>query len=191
MLLNKIDKQDTGKQSMTRRQFIYRTIQGASALYLCSALPAMAVVEQHHLSFSHTHTDETLSLVYKQNGRYLPDALQQINHLLRDFRTEEVHPIDPGLLDILYTLQQSSGGQGRFEIISGYRSPKTNNMLRGKSGKVAKRSLHMLGKAIDIRLTGMDTQKLRNTALKLKQGGVGYYRRSDFVHIDTGRVRTW
>lgn len=171
---------------------MYRTIQGASALYLSSVLPAEAVVEKQHLSFSHTHTGEALSLVYKQKGRYLPEALQQVNHLLRDFRTEETHPIDPALLDILYTLQQSSSGQGRIEIISGYRSPKTNNMLRGKSsGGVAKRSLHMLGKAIDIRLTGMDTRELRNTALKLKQGGVGYYRRSDFVHIDTGRVRAW
>jgi len=191
MSLNKFNEPNFAKRSMTRRQFIYRTIQGASALYLSSVLPAEAIVEKQSLSFHHTHTGETLSLVYKQEGCYLPEALQQINYLLRDFRTEEAHPIDPSLLDILYALQQSCGGHGTFEIISGYRSLKTNNMLRKKSGGVAKRSLHMLGKAVDIRLTGMDTYELRNTALKLKRGGVGYYRRSDFVHIDTGRVRTW
>jgi len=176
---------------LSRRQFISSTILGASALYLSSTLPAAAVVKKQQLSFLHTHTDETLSIIYKQNGRYLPKALEQINYFLRDFRTEEIHPIDPSLLDIMYSLKQSVNSRETFEIISGYRSPKTNNMLRGKNGGVAKRSMHMCGKAVDIRLQGSNTRDLRNEALKLKLGGVGYYRRSDFVHIDTGRVRTW
>ncbi len=117
-------------------------------------------------------------------------ALAQINQYLRDFRTDEVYPIDPGVLDILWEVQRELGGS-TYEIISGYRSPKTNQALRSRSGGVAKRSLHMKGKAVDIRLTGKRTRTVRDCAVALKCGGVGYYAKSDFVHLDTGRVRTW
>lgn len=179
------------KQLSNRRQFISNVLRSASLLYFTSSLPAFATTGKHRLSFSHTHTGEKLTVVYKQNGLYVPEALEEINYLLRDFRTAEVHPIDPTLMDALYTLQQSCCSNGKFEIISGYRSPKTNNMLRQKSGGVAKRSMHLLGKAIDVRLPGIDTCQLRDNAIDMKFGGVGYYERSDFVHIDTGRVRTW
>lgn len=142
------------------------------------------------LAFYHTHTGETLSAVYFDAGRYVPDALGALNQLLRDFRSGEVAAIDPQLFDLLYVLNQTCGA-GTFEIISGYRSPQTNQLLRRRSGGVAAGSLHLHGRAIDIRLRGCDTGRLRDAALALRQGGVGYYRDSDFVHVDTGRVRTW
>ena len=143
------------------------------------------------LSFYHTHTDKNLSVVYHDGESHLAPVLQEINEFLGDFRTGEIHPIDPQLLDALYLLQQKTGIENNFEVISGYRSPKTNSKLRNKSNGVAKRSLHMQGKAIDIRLVGFNTKELRNTAIAMKIGGVGYYRRSDFIHLDTGRVRYW
>lgn len=114
-----------------------------------------------------------------------------MNHFLRDFRTGEVHTIDPALLDVLFDLRTLADRDDVFQIISGYRSPTTNSQLRRKSGGVAKRSLHMDGKAVDIRLTGFPTRKLRDLALSLQCGGVGYYASSDFLHLDTGRVRFW
>lgn len=143
------------------------------------------------LSFYHTHTGKKLSVIYHDGDSYLPPVLQEVNHFLGDFRTGEIHPIDADLLDALYLLQQKTGVEKNYEVISGYRSPKTNSKLRNKSHGVAKRSLHMQGKAIDVRLTGVNTKKLRDTALAMKVGGVGYYRRSDFIHLDTGRVRYW
>jgi uncharacterized protein YcbK (DUF882 family) len=143
------------------------------------------------LSFYHTHTGDKLTIDYHDGAGYLPQALTEINHYLRDFRTEETYPIDMGLLDILHELKTITGHSGTFEVISGYRSPKTNASLRSKSGAVAKRSLHMQGKAIDVRLTGFDTRQLHKAAKKLARGGVGYYQKSNFIHIDTGRVRYW
>jgi uncharacterized protein YcbK (DUF882 family) len=153
--------------------------------------PAYAVESQRQLDFYHTHTGENLSIVYYDGSHYDPAALEQINHFLSDFRNGAAHPIDPATLDILYRLRTGFGGEGVFEIISGYRSPETNTMLRKNGRSVAKRSLHMEGKAIDVRLRGVNTVRLRDAALKLKLGGVGYYRESDFVHVDSGRVRTW
>lgn len=148
-------------------------------------------MEDCQLSFRHTHTDETLQVVYRSGGRYLPSAMAEVNHLLRDFRSGEVCPIDPALLDILHALGGACGGQ-TFEIISGYRSPATNSMLQKTGGGgVAKRSLHMEGRAIDVRMPGVHTARLRDAALALGLGGVGYYPREDFLHLDTGRVRTW
>ncbi len=152
---------------------------------------ALAAPRPRSLSFRHAHTGERLALVYHDGNAYLPGALERINRLLRDFRTEQVHPIDPALLDLLYALSLATASGGRFEVISGYRSPATNAMLRRTSSGVAKRSLHMQGKAIDVRLSDVDTTALRRAALALKAGGVGYYRRSDFVHLDTGRPRSW
>jgi len=143
------------------------------------------------LSFYHTHTGDKLAIDYHDGTDYLPQALTEINHYLRDFRTDESYPIDMGLLDILHELKTMTGHSGTFEVISGYRSPKTNASLRSKSGAVAKRSLHMQGKAIDVRLTGFDTRQLHKAAKKLARGGVGYYQKSNFIHVDTGRVRYW
>jgi uncharacterized protein YcbK (DUF882 family) len=149
-------------------------------------------IPSRRLSFSHLHTGEVLSIVYHRGGEYLPEALCKINHFLRDFRCNEERAIDPALLDIIYDLQKAAGNtNGVFEIISGYRSPNTNNMLRKNSSGVAKRSLHMEGKAIDLRLKGTNTKKLRDLSIGLKRGGTGYYAKSDFIHLDTGRVRFW
>lgn len=151
-----------------------------------------ALAPERKLSFYNTHTGEELSLVYHQNGNYIPQALKKINHYLRDFRCDKVHTIDPALLDILHDLQHAAGNpNGTFEVISGYRSPETNHYLRQKSRGVAKHSLHMQGMAIDIRLEGTTTRKVRDLSLQMKRGGTGYYASSDFVHLDTGRVRHW
>lgn len=160
------------------------------------SLVALAAAEdtppdRRSLSFVHTHTGETLSTVYFQNGNYLAPSLEHINHLLRDFRTNEVHSIDPGLLDILFDLQAGTHHPGPFEVISGYRSPQTNAGLRRQSSAVAEHSLHMEGRAIDVRLRGFPTARLREVAIVLHRGGVGYYAASDFVHVDNGRVRIW
>jgi uncharacterized protein YcbK (DUF882 family) len=143
------------------------------------------------LRFDHLHTGERLSIEYFSEGAYLPDALASINHVLRDFRTSEVHTIDTGLLDLLHDLTGLVESTRPFQVISGYRSPATNEMLRHHSEGVAAGSLHMKGQAIDIRLADVPLIHLRNAALSLRLGGVGFYPASDFVHVDTGRVRTW
>lgn len=143
------------------------------------------------LAFYNTHTGERLSLVYRERGEYLTDAIAEIDRLLRDHRTGEVAPIDPRLLDQLHQLGALLDTKQPFHVISGYRSPATNAKLAAASGGVAKRSLHMLGQAIDIRMPGRPLQHLHRAALSMQAGGVGYYARSDFVHIDTGRVRSW
>jgi uncharacterized protein YcbK (DUF882 family) len=155
------------------------------------AARAAAAPETRSLSLVHTHVDESLSIDYFSNGAYVPEALARLNHLLRDFRTGEVHRIDPPLFDILYDLRALAGGAAPYEIISCYRSPRTNAELRDRSSAVAEHSLHMEGKAIDVRIRGFDTRKLRDLALSMHRGGVGYYEKSDFVHVDTGRVRAW
>ncbi len=150
-----------------------------------------AATPSRHLAFQNTHTGEKLALTYFEQGKYIPDALKEVNHVLRDHRTDEVHKIDTSLLDLLHDLHNLLGANKPFQIISGYRSPKSNAMLNKTSSGVAKKSLHMLGQAIDIRLTGVDSSLIRNAAISMKRGGVGYYQASDFVHIDTGRVRRW
>ena len=146
---------------------------------------------RRRLSFFNTHTGERLTACYFKGGAYCSDAVGRINHILRDHRTGEIRPMDNRLLDMLFTVNQKLGCGTPFHIISGYRSPKTNTMLRKRSKGVAKFSYHMLGRAIDIRLPGCDTHQLRSACVALKLGGVGYYPRSDFVHIDTGAFRTW
>ncbi|MEA3468364.1 MAG: YcbK family protein [Thermodesulfobacteriota bacterium] len=174
-----------------RRKFLGRSLQLiAGAPLLSPALSLARSLDIRNLSFYHTHTCQSLDITYKISGRYDSTALKKVNHHLQDFRTLETYPIDPNLLDILYTIKQQAGG-GVYEVISGYRSPKTNSMLQKKSSGVAKRSLHMKGKAIDIRLTGIKTRELRDIALSLQKGGVGYYQKSDFIHLDTGKVRCW
>jgi uncharacterized protein YcbK (DUF882 family) len=178
---------------ISRRRFVTST---ATALVASMAVPiitrpAHASVQARHLNFYHTHTGEKLTIDYHDGIAYIPDSLGEINQYLSDFRTGESHPIDPKLLDILHYLKKTTDSNGVFEVISGYRSPKTNAKLRNKSNGVAKRSLHMQGKAIDIRLTGCDTHELHKACRSLAKGGVGYYQKSDFIHVDTGRVRYW
>ncbi len=177
--------------SMNRRQFLTKAGIISAALTTLTPVISRASKIPRSLSFYNTHTREKLNILYAWADTYDRDALEEINYFLRDFRTGDIHPIDPTLLDILHGVSQTFGGHGTFEVISGYRSPKTNSLLRKQSNKVAKRSLHMQGKAIDIRLTGTNTKKLQQCAIKMQRGGVGYYRKSDFVHIDTGRVRFW
>ena len=143
------------------------------------------------LNFVHTHTGEQLSVSYWCDGAFQSDCLEPLNHFLRDFRTNEVVSMDAGLLDILYELQVLADREATYEVISAYRSPQTNALLRKSSSEVAQKSLHMEGKAIDIRITGFSTKKLQQLALANQRGGVGFYARSDFMHVDTGRVRSW
>lgn len=146
------------------------------------------------LSFLHTHTGEHVTATYQLDGVYQPAALRQIDRLLRDFRTDQVRPIDCALLDLLHDLHEALGTGEPFHVISGYRSPATNAMLRAQGGArsgVASGSLHMAGKAIDIRIPGVPLDRLRTAALSLMRGGVGYYPAPGFVHVDTGRVRYW
>ena len=177
---------------VSRRTFLRGLTATIPAAVLSSPWGLLAAaVDKRELSLSHTHTHETLSVVYYADGQLLPDSLAQINRFLRDFRTNDVHRIDPVLLNFLHSVSAEAGYRGTFEVISGYRSPKTNAMLRSKGSGVAKKSLHMQGRAIDVRMTGVDTKKLRNIAVAMKLGGVGYYPRSNFIHLDTGRVRSW
>jgi uncharacterized protein YcbK (DUF882 family) len=184
---------------MDRRSFLALGAKAAAGIFLAQAVPAPVLASSRpraekgskNLAFYHTHTRECLEITYARNGVHDPKALHQINRYLRDFRTSEVHPIDPDILDILWQIQQEIGCSSTYEIISGYRSPGTNRRLRGKSGGVAKRSLHMKGQALDIRLSGKNTRLVRDCAVALEQGGVGYYASSDFVHIDTGKFRVW
>lgn len=139
----------------------------------------------------HTHTGESLRATYYQDSCYQSDCLARVNYLLRDFRTGDVHRIDPALLDILFDVQSMAGCDAPFEVISGYRSPATNAMLHSRSEGVAVHSMHLEGRAIDVRLRGFPTHNLAALARTLARGGVGFYPQSDFVHIDTGPVRTW
>jgi uncharacterized protein YcbK (DUF882 family) len=177
---------------INRRAFIERVgfISGtAAAMWVRSALAD--TVDVRSVSFVHTHTGEKLTAAYWKDGEYQQEVLQQVNHVLRDFRTNEVHVMDPALLDVLFELRTKAGAEGAFHVISAYRSPKTNEMLRQSSNGVAEHSMHMLGKAIDVRLESFPTERLAEVARSLRRGGVGYYRASDFVHVDTGRVRYW
>jgi uncharacterized protein YcbK (DUF882 family) len=153
----------------------------------------MTVTDERQLSFYHTHTGKRLDVVYKRDGDYVGSALDEINAFLSDFRTGDIVEMDPELLDLIYDVRASLDSDGTYQIISAYRSPRTNEMLRGQSASsgVAKKSQHILGKAIDVRLEGIKTADLRDAALRLQRGGVGYYEKSDFVHMDTGRVRRW
>ena len=147
--------------------------------------------DERRLSFYHTHTHERLDTVFFKDGQYVASALEEVNRFLADFRTGDVAVIDPKLLDLIYEIRESLGSQGTYEVISAYRSPTTNNMLRSRGRGIAKNSQHLLGTAIDVRLDDVPTKKLRDAALAMKKGGVGYYGKANFVHIDTGRVRRW
>jgi uncharacterized protein YcbK (DUF882 family) len=143
------------------------------------------------LSFVNLHTGERLTAAYKVDGRLDPGALRDINYVLRDWRTDDVIDMDVDTLDIVFDLQQTLGSTAPVEIISGYRSPRTNAMLAARSNGVARRSLHQYGKAIDINLPDQEIMDMARTAFRMGRGGVGAYRRSGFVHVDSGRPRKW
>lgn len=177
---------------MDRRCFVKGLALGAASL----VVPAWsewvaAAVPEKSLSFHSLHTGESLKVTYWVKGDYLPEALSEIAWLLRDWRTDQVHTMDPRLLDFLFRVQRQLECKSAFDVICGYRSPKTNAMLAKHSRGVAKRSLHMQGRAIDVSVQGRNLADLRRVALNLAVGGVGYYPRSGFVHLDTGRVRFW
>jgi uncharacterized protein YcbK (DUF882 family) len=161
-------------------------------LALARSRPAMALgTAARRLKLYGLHTGEALNALYWEDGHYLPGSLAEINYHLRDFRDGSLKAIDPGLLDLLHLLRLRIGYEGPFHVISGYRSPKTNAMLAARSNQVAKNSYHVRGMAIDIRLPGRPLRAVREAALDLAGGGVGYYPKSDFVHVDTGPVRVW
>jgi uncharacterized protein YcbK (DUF882 family) len=185
-------------REVSRRRFLgFGAVAAAAAIVpsrATAATPARNSVPERTLSFFNTHTGERLKTAYCCGGEYQPEALTQINHILRDFRANEVKPIDPHLLDLLHELGGTLETDRPFHIISGYRSPHTNALLRERGGAstgVAPHSLHMDGRAIDIRIPGVKLDDLRAAARSLKLGGVGYYPASNFVHVDTGRVRFW
>lgn len=177
---------------LNRRRFLTHTTCGV----LCSAfVPQIALAaspdKEKVIRMNNLHTGETLTSCYFDGRQYVASELDKINHLCRDFRRNEVHPIDRQLLTQLQAIQDLLGVDKEVQIISGYRSPATNDMLRSKSGGVAKKSFHMQGKAIDFRLPGVRISQVRKAALSLNAGGVGYYPESHFIHIDSGPVRRW
>lgn len=175
---------------MHRRRFL-RTLATAAPILAMPATAMAAIGGPRVLTFAHIHTAEKLKVEYGDGERYYPDALAAVNRLLRDFRTGDVHDIDPALLDLLAALRARTGTATPFQVISGYRSPKTNAMLHRRSDAVASGSFHMKGQAIDVRLGDVSLGALRRVARDLGLGGVGYYPSSNFVHVDTGPVRTW
>ena len=174
-----------------RRRFLVGSFGAAAALSSVGRKAAASTVAAHRLSFFHIHTAEKLTVTYREHGTLIPDALADINRYLRDFRTEQVHDIDITLLDTLHELFTTFDARGNFEVISGYRSPRTNAALRHATTGVAENSLHLQGRAIDVRLTSAKTAVLRDAAIARRQGGIGYYPESNFVHLDTGAFRSW
>jgi uncharacterized protein YcbK (DUF882 family) len=176
--------------SVSRRTLL----RAAGVSVLSLLLPAVATatpLRPRWLEFENLHTGEILSVAYHSGARYIPEALEQVNHLLRDHRTDEVHPIDPRLLDLLHEARSRIGTRASFQVISGFRSPATNAMLIAKGHAVGRRSLHMKGMAVDARLADTPTRRLHAALLALRRGGVGYYENPEFVHLDVGRYRTW
>ncbi len=175
----KIAQRAKSKRRVAKKKKIYRKRR------------VLASNGERKLKLRNLHTGEHLRATYWEDGKYISETMRDVAHFLRDHRTGDKHRIDAGLMDILHDLQLRTGNRKEFHIISGYRSPKTNKMLSSRSGGVARRSLHMRGRAIDIRLPGIDLSKLRKAALSMRAGGVGYYPQANFLHVDTGRFRTW
>ncbi len=178
---------------LSRRRFLGISVVGSAALASSSgaialSYPSMAARELH---LYNVHTEETLQAIYWRDGAYLTEGLAQISYHLRDFRTGGIKPIDPTLLNILLQLGNNIDASGPINVISGYRTPATNAMLAARSEKVSPNSFHMRGQAIDIRLPGISTVGIRDVAMSMSKGGVGYYPESDFIHLDTGPIRAW
>ncbi len=184
-----------GASLLSRRRFI--AVVGTSLLFI--ALPRIsrskperaAEGTERRLSFYHIHTRESLDTAFWSGGGYRREGLDAIDRLLRDHRTGTVHAIDPPLLDLLFAVHKDVRATGPFHVICGYRTLESNAYLAARSKGIGAKSMHMEGKAIDVRLPGVPLERLRDAALALRAGGVGYYPRSDFIHVDTGRVRRW
>lgn len=194
--MKKFERQDPPgqRQGASRRDFIRLGSIGAAALAVPRLLVAGSNARQpveKRLAFYNLHTGEHLKAVYWTKGRYVPESLKEINWILRDWRRNAVKPIDLRLLDLLHALDRRLQTRQPFHVICGYRTPATNEYLREHSGGVAKHSMHMQAKAIDIRIPGCRLTALRRAALNLRDGGVGIYPISDFVHVDVGWVRHW
>lgn len=198
--------QDAEERGVSRRHIL--AVGAAAGTVALTAAPALArnsvewldsgfswgrakITVARTLTLRHTHTGESLDVAYYENGRYLPDALEAVNYFLRDFRTGDVTEIDPRLLDQLHAVRVQTETSEPFAILSAYRSPETNAMLRRRGWGVARNSLHMRGMAVDIRLPDRDARNIARCALAMERGGVGFYPRSNFVHLDTGSFRTW
>ncbi len=179
-------------KTISRRSFLRYTLGATAAIAMPTSyagiMPSPVV---RNLKLHNLHTEEKIALSYFEQGEYVTEALRDISYLLRDQRTGDVLAMDPRLIDLLFDLKGELGTEQPLQVISGYRSPKTNAALHNKSKGVATKSLHMQGKAIDIRIEGIAARDIQKAAMNLARGGVGYYPRSNFVHIDTGRVRSW
>ena len=198
--MNKIDicsiTNECSNDLVARRRFLKSLAYSAVAVSAIG-LPGIAKAKSswlqkpRTLAFHNLHTEEKLSVTYFEEGQYISEAVKDLNYLLRDHRSDDVYSMDLELYDLLYDLQSTLGGNKTLQVISGYRSPSTNAMLKKHSSGVAKKSLHMLGRAIDIRIKGVDSKIVQQASIAMKRGGVGYYRQSNFVHVDTGGVRHW
>lgn len=180
-----------GRRGFIKGGILAMTAFISSSLIAPDAVFAMNSDGAYTTTLKNAHTGDQFSGVYRVGNRYLPEAFERINFVLRDIRADEVFPIDPRAIDIITAVHKYSGSREPYSIISGYRSPKTNAMLRSESKGVAKHSLHMSGQAIDVRLANIESKNIREIAVKLKAGGVGYYPRQGFVHMDSGAFRTW
>jgi uncharacterized protein YcbK (DUF882 family) len=191
--LSAVSKKKTGRSALNHLSLILLLLL-APAFAHGSTESTPPAGHEYRLRFYHTHTRERLDVVYRRGDQYIPAALDELDHFLRDHRTGDVRHFDPRLFDLLHDLTASLGDSGgEIDVICGYRTPWSNEFLRTRSAHtgVAQHSLHMQAEAIDIRLPGIPTSELRDAALRLHRGGVGYYRSSDFVHVDVGRVRRW
>ncbi len=188
---------DTGRDNLNHATYASRRsfMKWAAAAACLSAFPAMAknrvYMPERKLAIYNTHTSEILNVAYWEQGEYIPEAMDSLNKILRDHRTNEIAPIDRRLFDLLHVLHHRLEGKQPFHVISGFRSPASNAILTSSSPGVAKTSLHMTGQAIDIRLPECELSNLRQAAQTMGAGGVGYYPGSNFVHVDVGRIRSW
>jgi uncharacterized protein YcbK (DUF882 family) len=180
-------------RGLSRRGFLKRAGIAAVGALLLPSFDAVAksYSRERLLTLHNVHTDEELSIWCCPEQDYDARLMQRVNHFLRDHHADEVRAMDPALLDLLFAVSVFTGSTGTFKVVSGYRSPETNSWLRKMSHGVAEHSMHIEGKAVDFRMTDVDTSTIRRVALALEQGGVGYYPRADFVHLDTGDVRSW
>jgi len=179
-------------QDPSRRRFLQLGLVASACLLARPTLAtSLAGPRMKEIAIHNLHTDDNLRVTFWKDGSFVPSALEKINYTLRDFRSGDVYPIEPKLVELLHDLQYQLRTDKPFQLISGYRSPKTNAMLASNSDGVAKKSLHTHGLAADVRMEGVSLRKLQTTALLMSRGGVGFYPKSDFVHVDVGRVRHW
>ncbi len=194
MIFKKELQPEISRQGISRRAFLTAGLAATAACFLpfkAFAAASKVFFAERSLSFHNTHTGESIKTVYWTRGAYVSEALADINYILRDYRTGGVKEIDTDLLDLLFALHRKLESTASFNIISGYRSPETNSLLNITSNGVVINSLHIHGKAIDIRLPDHELKVLQRAAVDLRRGGVGYYPSSDFVHVDVGRIRYW